>query len=355
MNHFIALVGMCGAGKSIVADELVSRGFSFFRFGQITLDIVKEQGLKPTEENEKKIREGVRKKHGMGAYAILNQPKIDLFLSSGNVVGDGLYSWDEYKILKEKYGDQLTVICVYAPPKMRYNRLENRKLDSEDTNIRFRPMTKDQAASRDKVEIENIAKGGPIAMADYTLVNTGSVKDLLRQLDDALKEIDKKQFARSTKLSWDEYFMACALLTAKKSKDPNTQVGACIVNKDQKIVGLGYNGFPRYTDDDSFPWDRDGDYDKTKYAYVVHAELNAILNSTKSLEDCTIYVGLFPCNECAKAIIQSGIKEMVYMSDKYKDLPAFKASRKLLESAGIKIRQIELTGKIEIDFDPSKI
>ncbi|MFC2134535.1 AAA family ATPase [Bacteroidota bacterium] len=189
MNKFIALVGMCGSGKSVVADELVRQGFNFFRFGQITLDIVKERGLEPSEENEKPIREEVRKKHGMGAYAILNIPKIDNFLKEGNVVGDGLYSWSEYKILKEKYGGQLTVIAVYAPPKLRYERLSQRTLAREDTDLRHRPATQEQARKRDFAEIENIEKGGPIAMADYTFVNTGTVPELLEQLNKALKEI----------------------------------------------------------------------------------------------------------------------------------------------------------------------
>jgi dephospho-CoA kinase len=186
MNNFIALVGMCGSGKSVVADELVTRDYQFFRFGQITLDIIIEEGMEVNEENERAVREGLREKYGMGAYAIKNLPKIDRFLKEGNVVGDGLYSWDEYKILKEKYGDQLTVIAVYAPPKMRYERLSQRKRSEEDKTIRNRQLTKEQAKSRDFSEIENLDKGGPIAMADYTLINTGSITHLLDQLEDVL-------------------------------------------------------------------------------------------------------------------------------------------------------------------------
>lgn len=186
MNTFIALVGMCGSGKSVVADELVRKGFHFFRFGQITLDIIIEKGLEVNEKNERAIREGLRKEYGMGAYAIKNLPKIDGFLQKGNVVGDGLYSWDEYKILKEKYGDQLIVLAVYAPPKLRYERLSLRKRSEEDTAIRYRQLTVEQAKSRDFSEIENLDKGGPIAMADYTLINTGSVHQLLDQLKNVL-------------------------------------------------------------------------------------------------------------------------------------------------------------------------
>ncbi len=190
MNKFIALVGMCGAGKSVIADELIKRGYRFFRFGQITLDIAKKQG-DVSEANEKKIREKIRKEHGMGAYAILNQPKIESLLEEGNVVGDGLYSWDEYKILKEKYGDQLIIIAVYTPPKLRYERISKRFSDKDDKELRNRNFSKEEAKSRDFAEIENLDKGGPIAMADYTLINTGTVQDLLKQLEEALKEIGK--------------------------------------------------------------------------------------------------------------------------------------------------------------------
>ncbi len=137
-------------------------------------------------------------------------------------------------------------------------------------------------------------------------------------------------------INWDEYFMGVALLSAYRSKDPSTQVGACIVNEDKRIVGVGYNGMPRGVVDEYFPWeDRE-----TKYQYVVHAELNAILNSTQNLKGATLYVSLFPCNECAKAIIQSGIREIVYMSDKYADQEKFIVSRKMLTQAGVKLRQM---------------
>jgi len=189
MNTFITLVGMCGSGKSVVADELVKNGYQFFRFGQITLDIIMEKGLEVNEKNERAIREGLRKEHGMGAYAIKNMPKIDNFLKEGNVVGDGLYSWDEYKILKEKYSDQLIVIAVYAPPKLRYERLSQRKRSEEDKDVRNRLLTEDQAKSRDFSEIENLDKGGPIAMADYTLINTRSVSHLLDQLENVLTQL----------------------------------------------------------------------------------------------------------------------------------------------------------------------
>ncbi|WP_022819911.1 deoxycytidylate deaminase [Fusobacterium russii] len=150
---------------------------------------------------------------------------------------------------------------------------------------------------------------------------------------------------RKNYINWDDYFMGLALLSAMRSKDPNTQVGACIVNADKRVVGIGYNGLPRGCEDNDFPWEREGDFLETKYPYVCHAELNAILNSIKSLDGCTMYVALFPCNECTKAIIQSGIKEIVYLSDKYNGTDANKASKKMLDAAEVKYRKLETERK----------
>ncbi len=143
---------------------------------------------------------------------------------------------------------------------------------------------------------------------------------------------------RKDYITWDEYFMGIAQLSAMRSKDPNTQVGACIVSKDNKILSMGYNGFPKGCDDDEFPWIRDGEIYDTKYAYVTHSELNAILNYRGgSLEGTKLYVTLFPCNECAKAIIQSGIAELVYADDKYDGVPTNLASKRMLKAAGVKL------------------
>ena len=181
---------MAGAGKSLVSDELVKKGFSYLRFGQITLDKVKEEGLEPNEANEKKIREDFRKQYGMGAFAILNIPKLDELLQKSNVVVDGLYSWSEYKILKEKYGDSMYVVAVFAPPKLRYERLSNRGRDN-DTKLRFRSFTKEEAKARDFAEIENIEKGGPIAMADFTIINTGVFEEIKKKVEEILSSIEK--------------------------------------------------------------------------------------------------------------------------------------------------------------------
>jgi dCMP deaminase len=160
---------------------------------------------------------------------------------------------------------------------------------------------------------------------------------------------------RKDHISWDEYFMGIAKLSAERSKDPNTQVGACIVNESRKIVATGYNGMPTGVKDEDMPWEREGDFLKTKYAYVCHAELNAILNSVAKLDGCTLYVTLFPCNECAKAVIQAGIKEVVYGDDKYADTDGTKASKLMLKKCGIKCTRYKASGKtvkieLQIDF-----
>ena len=150
---------------------------------------------------------------------------------------------------------------------------------------------------------------------------------------------------REGDISWDEYFMGIAMLSANRSKDPNTQVGACIVDNNNKIMSVGYNGFPAGCDDDEFPWARSAEsaFD-TKYPYVCHAELNAILNNAgRNLSGCKIYVALFPCNECAKAIIQCGIKEVIYLSDKYADSVGTRASKRMFDAAGVKYTKLKGT------------
>ena len=147
-------------------------------------------------------------------------------------------------------------------------------------------------------------------------------------------------------ISWDEYFMGVAVLSGMRSKDPNTQVGACIVSQDNKILSIGYNGMPVGCSDDDFPWAKGEDYESNKYLYTTHSELNAILNYRGgSLEGSKIYVSLFPCNECAKAIIQSGIKEIIYDCDKYSDTDSVKASKKMLTAAKVKITKYEPSGR----------
>ncbi len=168
----VALVGMAGAGKSEVARQFEKNGYSRIRFGDITDIEVKKRGLPLNEANERQVREQLRQEHGMAAYAKLNLPRIDESLKNTNVVVDGLYSWEEFILLKDHYGDKLCLVAVSTSPKTRYHRLAVRKI---------RPLTSKEAADRDRTEIENINKGGPIALADYTITNESSFKELQEQ------------------------------------------------------------------------------------------------------------------------------------------------------------------------------
>jgi dCMP deaminase len=161
---------------------------------------------------------------------------------------------------------------------------------------------------------------------------------------------------RDDYISWDEYFMGVALLASYRSKDPNTQVGACIIDDQNRILSTGYNGFPQGCSDDEFPWNRDASLGETKYQFVVHAELNAVLNARgKNLSGAKLYVSLFPCHECAKAIIQAGVKEVVYLSDKYEKTDSTIASKRMLTYAGVTYRKVAFThNRLVIDFEAKK-
>ncbi len=175
----IAVVGMPGSGKSVATEHLESISFCRIRFGDITDEEVERRGLKLNEENERAVRESLRKEHGMSAYAKLNVPRIDKMLGKGKVVIDGLYSWEEYEFLREKY-PKMIVIAVYSSPETRYHRLGRREV---------RPLDEKECASRDKAQLENLHTGGPIAMADFTIVNEGSVNGLKKKVDDILLRI----------------------------------------------------------------------------------------------------------------------------------------------------------------------
>ena len=183
MHHIVAISGMPGSGKSTAIKIAKDLGYSCIRFGQLTIDTVRERGMVVTPENEQIVREDLRQKHGMAAYATLNLPTIEQMLEQGDVVIDGLYSWSEYKVLKEKYGDRLTMLAIHVPPKIRYRRLSERKTDENDTALNNRTISKEDAMKRDVAEIENIEKGGPIAMADHMIVNTKGYDDFVAELN----------------------------------------------------------------------------------------------------------------------------------------------------------------------------
>ncbi|QQS39388.1 AAA family ATPase [Candidatus Woesebacteria bacterium] len=188
MHKVICVAGMPGSGKSTVSDYLVGKGFKFVRFGQVVLDEVKKRNLIPSEKVEREIREGLREKHGKGVLAKRIIPVIDNMLKENNVVADGLYSFTEYKIIKKYFKDTVIVVAVWAPPQVRYTRISERKAIN-DPQSRFRSFTKEEAAKRDIAEIENLEKGGPIAMADYTLINSKGKKYLFTQIDTLLTAI----------------------------------------------------------------------------------------------------------------------------------------------------------------------
>lgn len=182
MNKVICVTGLTGSGKSVVGDFLIKKGFNYLRFGQLTIDELNKRGLEINEKNEKAMREEFREKHGMAAYAVLNLPKLDELREKGNVIADGLYSFEEYKVLKEHFGNIVKVVAVYVPPELRYTRLAQRK---------DRPLTREEASGRDLNELEKLNKGGSIAMADYTIVNTKDLNYLLNQLDEIIQDIDR--------------------------------------------------------------------------------------------------------------------------------------------------------------------
>jgi len=339
MNNFIAIVGMCGSGKSVVADELVKKGYKFFRFGQITLDIIKQQNLEPNEENQKKIREAIRQQHGMGGFATLNLPKIEELLQKGNVVGDGLYSWDEYKILKQKFPD-MKVIAVYAPPKVRYERLSKRQPDKNDQNLRNHHFSIEEARSRDLSEIENSDKGGPIAMADYLLNNTSSIEDIKKETNQVIDNIEgtEKEYKRPT---WDEYFLGIMQQVAKRGTCDRGRTG-CVIVKDKRILATGYVGSPKglsHCDEVGHQIKKTVHENGEVSQHCVrtaHSEMNAICNAARhgiAVDGATMYTKFEPCSVCAKSIINSGIKRVV--CDKM--YHAAKDTREMFIQAGVEL------------------
>ena len=181
MGKIIAIVGMCGSGKSVASDYLVNKGYQKIYFGGVTMEKLKENNMEITPENEKYMREKLRKDLGMAAYAKILLPRIMEYAESSDVVLDGLYSWDELVILKEKLGDKLNVIAIIADRALRYSRLNVREI---------RPLTNGEAESRDIAEIENLAKGGPIAFADYFLLNNFGIDEYIKNLEDILSNIE---------------------------------------------------------------------------------------------------------------------------------------------------------------------
>ncbi len=353
MTLIIGITGTIGAGKGTVVELLVNKkGFKQYSVREYLIKKIKEQNLEVNRDSMVKVANELRAKYGPSYLAeqLYEEAKKD----SQPAIIESLRTPGEIEALREK--GEFFMIAVDANPKIRYERITGR--GSETDNISFEKFLSDEKREMETKDPtkQNLSKC--IEMADFRIENSGSLEELENEVEiiyTLIKEnIEKTHVGikRKDYIDWDEYFMGVALLSAMRSKDPSSQVGACIVNNKQQIVATGYNGWPRGIDDDKVPWGREGNTLDKKYVYVTHAEANAITNATQKLDNCKIYVALHPCNECAKLIIQSGIKEVIYISDKYFYLETYKASKKMLQLAGIKTRRFVPKNKtLTIDFD----
>jgi len=340
----IGITGTLASGKGTVVDFLVEKGFKHYSVRYFLTEEIKKRGLPINRDSMVAVGNQLRELNHPGY--IVEQIYEKAKTAGGDCIIESIRTPGEIDTLKEK-GD-FYLIAVDADINKRYERSLSRQSETDRTNFEeFLRNEKREMFSEDPNK-QNLSKC--ISLANFVIMNNGTIEELKEQVNDILSKLGRSE-KRKGYIGWDEYFMGIALLSAQRSKDPNTQVGACIANKDKKIVGVGYNGFPIGCSDEDLPWAREGGFLETKYAYVCHAELNAILNSTKNLQGCKIYVYMFPCNECAKAIIQSGINKIIYLTDKYADTDFVKAAKKMLDLAGVKYEQmIPTRDKIVLEF-----
>jgi dCMP deaminase len=334
----IGITGTYASGKGTIVEILKERGFKHYSVREFLINELKKRNLPINRDSMIKIGNELRRENSPSYIA---EELYSLAMKNGgDAIIESLRTPGEVKALRDK--KDFFLFSVDAPQKIRYDRAIERKSESDKITFQeFVLQEKKEMSSNDPNE-QNLSACK--MLSNYYFENDGTIEKLKEKVNVALEDISPKPAIgpRENYISWDEYFMGVAILSAERSKDPVTQVGACIVDPDKKIVGTGYNGAPRGIKDETFPWEKEGNFEETKYAYVCHAELNAILNSTReNLKGCTLYVSLSPCNECAKAIIQSGIKKVVYLSDKYPDVPAFIVGKKLLEMTNIKIEKLE--------------
>lgn len=350
----IGITGTLAAGKGTIVDYLKQKGFKHYSVREFLIEEIKRLGLEINRDSMVLVANELRERNSPSF--IVEELYKRAKLINEDVIIESLRTPGEVKSLKKE--KDFFLFAIDANPDIRYSRAIERA--SETDNIDFETFITNEKREWTNTDPSKQNIKECVEMADFRFQNNGTMEELFEKVNRVLEKIDqfsknKKQevSARKDYISWDEYFMGIALLSAQRSKDPSTQVGACIVDEQNRIVGAGYNGAPRGMLDDDFPWAREGDFENTKYAYVCHAELNAILNSTKeSLNGCTIYVALFPCNECAKAIVQSGIKRVVYLSDKYADLPSSKVSRKILQISGVEVVQLNTKiDSLKINFE----
>jgi len=340
----IGITGTLAAGKGTIVEYLESKGFKHFSVRAYLRKEVERRGLGLNRDSLVAVANDLREKNSPSFIA------EELYREAKEVGGDVIIESirTEGEVIALKSKGNFYLFAIDADPKIRYPRAIER--GSETDSISFETFVANEEREWTNTDPTKGNLRRCIELSDYKLTNNGTLEELHEQVEAALADVksrSKNVSKREDYISWDEYFMGVSILSGKRSKDPSTQVGACIIDTDKKIIATGYNGAPRGIDDEDFPWSREGDFLDTKYAYVCHAELNAILNSTReNLKDCTIYVALFPCNECAKSIIQSGIKKVVYLSDKYMDVPAFIASRRILGMANIELVQM----RPKVDF-----
>lgn len=345
----IGITGTLAAGKGTIVEYLEEKGFKHFSVRKYLIKVIEERGMPVNRDSMVTIANELRAKNSPSYIA--EQMYLEAKEAGGDVIIESLRTEGEVRALQGK--ENFYLFAIDADAKIRYPRAVNR--GSETDSISFETFVENEEREWANTDPTKGNLRRCIELSDFTFTNNGSLEDLHAQLDKVIMEINSNNTTtagRDDYISWDEYFMGVSILSGMRSKDPSTQVGACIIDDDKKIVATGYNGAPRGINDKDFPWSREGDFLDTKYAYVCHAELNAILNATKeSLKNCTIYVALFPCNECAKSIIQSGIKKVVYLSDKYKDVPAFIASRRILGMANVELLKMDPTiDSLKLDF-----
>jgi len=329
----IGITGYNASGKDSVAEYLEKKGFKHYSLSDIIRDELKKK--KKTLSRENLIEEGnnLRKKYGP---SILAKKTIEKITSEKNYIITSIRNKQE--VLELNKLDNYILIKVISPIKDRFERIKSRNRIGDPKTIGElqKKELQEESSNQNNQQLHLASR-----LANVTINNNSDLNTLYNKIELFLKDWEPKLSItkkRKDYIDWDTYFMEIALLSAKRSKDPNTQVGACIVDQNKKIIGIGYNGFPIGCDDDELPWARTAkNINDTKYPYVVHAEANAILNSTKILKNAKIYVALFPCNECAKLIIQSGIKEIIYLDDKYSETDSHKASKRMLDMAKIKL------------------
>jgi len=327
----IGLTGSLAAGKGVVSDYFKEKGFVYLSLSDELRQIAKERKIEITRENLQNLGNKLREESGSGVLAKLVIKKIKNQEYKKAIV-DGIRNPTEIEELNQL--KDFFLVAVDANPKIRFERMISRNRESDPiTWEEFLKVDKKDKGIGEKESGQGVGKC--MKLAKFILLNEGDLNEIKEKIEQLYQDIK----ILIPPLTWDEYFMTFAQVAAQKSKDPSTKVGACIVDNDKRVIGLGYNGFPKKCDDTKLPMEREGKFLETKYAYVVHAEPNAILNSTRETKNCKMYVTLFPCNECAKLIIQAGIIEVIYLDNKYKDSDGVKAAIRLFKQAGVKTRQ----------------